>query len=332
MKRFLPLLFLPLAALAADYPTLGQIERLDPALDVLIPKDAKIEKLAEGFTWAEGPVWKDGALLFSDVPENMVYQWKPGATKAEIFLKPSGRLTPRPGFRDQGSNGLGRDATGYLILCQHGERRLARLEDDRSQTALVDRFEGKRFNSPNDLAIRRDGEIYFTDPPYGLEKLNDSPIKELPFHGVYRLQKDGKVSLLTKEIEFPNGIAFSPDEKTLYVGVTAPNASRIVAFDVKADGAIENSRVFWNAVPLQEAGAKGSCDGMKLDEKGNIFTSAPGGLAVLSPAGKVLGFVKTGDLIANCAWGDDGSTLYLTANHWLCRVKTSTKGDKFPGK
>ncbi len=328
MKSLL-LLFLPLTLLAQDYPSIGKIERVDPEFDKLIPADAKIEKLAEGFTWSEGPVWKDGALLFSDVPENIVYQWRQGSNQAGVFLKPAGMLTPREGFREQGSNGLGLDAQGNLILCEHGERRLARLEKDGRQTALVDRIDGKRFNSPNDLAIRRNGEIYFTDPPYGLEKLDQSPIKELPHHGIYRLGADGKVTLLTSEIAFPNGIAFSPDEKTLYIGVSAQKASRLVAFDVQPDGSLANARTFWDAKPLQDAGEKGSCDGLKVDVNGNIFASAPGGVVVLSPAGKVLGWIKTGDLIANCGWGDDGSTLYITANHWLCRVKTSTKGDKF---
>jgi gluconolactonase len=332
MKRFLPFLLLPLAALAADYPAIGTIERTDPALDALIPKDAKIEKLAEGFTWSEGPVWKEGALLFSDVPANIVYRWKPGATNAEVFLQPSGLLTPKQGFREQGSNGLGLDHQGRLILCQHGERRLARVEPDGKQTALIDRFEGQQFNSPNDLAIRRNRDIYFTDPPYGLEGTDKSPLKELDFHGIYRLDPAGKLTLLTKEIAFPNGIAFSPDEKTLYVGVSAPKTTRVVAFAVQPDGTLGAGRTFFDAAPLQEAGVKGACDGLKLDTHGNIYASAPGGVVVLSPAGKTLGWIKTGDLIANCGWGDDGSTLYLTANHWLCRVKTTTKGDKFPAK
>ena len=184
MKSLVPLLavlFTPLLGLAADYPTLGHVDRLDPALDQLIAPDAKIEKLCEGFTWCEGPVWKDGALLFSDVPENIIYRWKEGDTKAAIFLTPSGMLTPTAGFREQGSNGLVLDPQGELVICEHGERRLARLGADRkTQTPVVDHFEGKRFNSPNDAAICRNGDIYFTDPPYGLDKLNDSPLKRNP--------------------------------------------------------------------------------------------------------------------------------------------------------
>ncbi len=219
MKRLLPLLatvvVLPLLAMAAEKtPAVfnGKIERFDPAFDQLVAADAKIEKLAEGFTWSEGPVWLNNELIFSDVPQNTAYRWKAGMTKAEVFLKPSGLLTPQPGFREPGSNGLTRDAQGRLLLCQHGERRVARYENGKF-TALAERWEGKRFNSPNDLAVRKNGEIYFTDPSYGLEGINNSPLKEIPFNGVYRLGTDGKVTLLTKDLTFPNGIAFSPDEK-----------------------------------------------------------------------------------------------------------------------
>lgn len=327
MKRLLPLFLLPLALAAADYPTIGTIERTDPALDRLLPPGTKIEKLCEGFTWAEGPVWKDGALLFSDVPENTVYAWKPGATKAEVFLRPSGMLTPREGFREQGSNGLTLDAAGNLVLCEHGERRLARLNADHSQTAIVEHFDGKRFNSPNDLVFRSNGDLYFTDPPYGLNGLDKSPLKELSFSGVFRVTPDGHASLLTKELTFPNGIAFSPDEKTLYVGITDPQQPRIVAYDVQADGSLGPERPFFDARPLTARGLKGSCDGMKIDVEGNIYSSGPGGITILSPAGKLLGTISTGSLIANCAWGDeDGGTLYLAAEHSLCRVRTATHG------
>ncbi|MDQ3566026.1 MAG: SMP-30/gluconolactonase/LRE family protein, partial [Pseudomonadota bacterium] len=290
----------------------------------LIPPDAQIEKLCEGFNWSEGPVWKDGAVLFSDVPENVVYQWKPGETKAAVFLKPSGLLKPTPGFREQGSNGLALDAEGRLILCQHGERRVARLNADGTQTALADKFEGKRFNSPNDLAFRKNGDIHFTDPPYGLEKLNDSPLKEIPFNGVYRRTPDGKVTLLTREIGFPNGIAFSPDEKTLYVADS--KELKIFAFDVQPDGATTKQRVLFDAMPLRKPDRKGSCDGMKVDKDGNLWATGPGGVLILTPAGKHLGTILTGEATANCAWGDGGSTLYMTADMFLCRIRTATKG------
>lgn len=330
MKISLCLLVLaPLMAMAAEKsaPTfLGSIERLDPALDQLIAADAKIEKLATGFTWAEGPVWYQGAVLFSDVPQNIVYRWKEGQTATEIFLKPSGQLTPAPGFREPGSNGLALDRDGRLLLCQHGERRIARYENG-AFTALTDGFEGKRFNSPNDLAVRRNGDIYFTDPAYGLEKVNASPLKELPFNGVFRVTKDGKVTLLVRHLTFPNGIAFSPDENVLYVGVSDGTATRIVAYKVAKDGTLVDERVFFDAQPFKAAGDKGLCDGLKVDRAGNLWASGPGGILVISPTGKLLGRINTGLATANCAWGDDGSTLYMTASNSLLRVKTKTRGD-----
>lgn len=327
-KSLLLLLAAPLVACAVEMKSavaVGRIERLDPAFDALIDADAKLEKLAEGFRWSEGPVWYAGGVVFSDVPKNIAYRWKEGATTAEIFLQPSGLLTPTPGFREEGSNGLAVDGQGRLLLCQHGERRIARYENGKF-TSLADRFEGKRFNSPNDLAVRRSGEIYFTDPPYGLEKTTESPLKELPFSGVYRLATDGKVTLLTKNINFPNGIAFSPDEKVLYIAVSDGKAPRIMAYDVQPDGGIAGERVFFDALPLKTAGGKGSCDGLKIDRAGNLWATGPGGVLVISPMGKHLGTLATGVPTANCGWGDDGGTLYITANNMLLRVKTKTKG------
>ena len=227
--------------------------------------------------------------------------------------------------REPGSNGLARDAQGRLLLCQHGARRISRFED-RTYTALAERYEGRRFNSPNDLAVRRNGDIYFTDPPYGLDKLNDSPGKEMPFNGVYRLAADGTVTLLTKSLSFPNGIGFSPDEKVLYVGLTESKNPHIQAFDVQADGTLANERLFFDARPLSKPGAPGSCDGLKIDQEGNVWTSGPGGILVITPAGKLIGRLNTGVSTANCGWGGEGGTLYITANNFLVRVKTLTKG------
>lgn len=303
----------------------GRIERFDPALDALLAADAKLEQLAEGFTWSEGPLWLDGALVFSDVPENIAYRWRPGMAKAEIFLQPSGLLSPQPGFREPGSNGLARDAQGRLLLCQHGERRIARYENG-AFTSLADRYDGRRFNSPNDLAVRRNGDIYFTDPSYGLEGINESSLKELPFNGVYRLGQDGVVTLLAKHLTFPNGIAFSPDESVLYVGVSDAKATRIVAFDLAADGTLRNERTFFDAQPLLKGDDKGLVDGLKLDREGNVWSSGPGGILVISRAGKLLGRLNTGRATANCNWGDDGGTLYITAHQFLLRIRTRTKG------
>jgi gluconolactonase len=333
MKRLLPFLLVPLATLsAADSGLLAEfkvgIERLDPAFDKLVPPDAQIEKCAEGFNWSEGPTWFQNAILFSDVPENVIYRWAPGNPMATVFLKPSGsdKLRPIEGVREQGSNGLAVDAEGRLLICQHGARRVARLENDKGQTVLANRFEGKRFNSPNDLALRKNGDIYFTDPPYGFEKLNDSPLKELPFNGVFRIAADGKVSLLIKDLTFPNGIAFSPDEKILYVAVSDPKHTNIMAYDVQGDGSVTNGREFFNAEAVKKPELKGGCDGLKVDAAGNVFSTGPGGVLVISPEGKHLGTLLTGQQTGNCAWGDDGSTLYICADMFLCRVKTSTKG------
>ena len=328
IKPSLLLALLPLCVFAADdkpHPFVAKIERLDPAFDKLVAPGAQIEKLAEGFRWSEGPVWLDGGVVFSDVLANTAYRWKPGAAQAEIYLRPSGLMSAQPGFRETGSNGLARDAQGRLLLAQHGERRVARFENG-TFTTVADKFEGKRFNSPNDLAVRKSGEIYFTDPPYGLEGIDKSPLREIPFHGVYRVAPDGKVSLVTKNIAYPNGIAFSPDQKHLYVAVSDAAATRVVAFDVKSDGTVANERVFFNAQPLKEKGGKGLCDGLKVDRAGNLWCTGPGGVLVISPKGKLLGVLNTGEPTANCAWGDDGSTLYITANYFLLRVKTLTKG------
>lgn len=330
MKRLLLLLALtPLLALAADdppHPFNGRIERLDPAFDRLVAADAKIEVLAEGFRWSEGPTWFDGGVVFSDVRANTVYRWKEGMTKAEVFLKPSGLTTSTPGFREPGSNGLAVDRQGRLLLAQHGNRQIARLEPDGSYATVADRFDGKRFNSPNDLAVRKKGEIYFTDPPYGFEGRENSKLRETPWAGVYRIGTDGKVTLLTRELNFPNGIGFSPDEKTLYVAVSDGQQPRIMAYDVKADGTIERGRVFFDAQPLRGRNNPGSCDGLKVDKDGNVWATGPGGVLVFSPADQHLGTIRTGEPTGNCCWGDDGSTLYITANCFLVRVKTATKG------
>jgi gluconolactonase len=324
-KPFCALLIVASGALVNAEEFHGRIERFDPGFDRLISADTKVEKLAEGFRWAEGPVWYGGAIVFSDVPANTAYRWKDGMTEAGVFLKPSGLMEPNPAFREPGSNGLACDAQGRLLLCQHGERRVARYENGKF-TTLAERYEGKRFNTPNDLAVRRSGEIYFTDPPYGFKEVDASPLRELPWHGVYRIAHDGQVTLLVKTIRYPNGIAFSPDEKILYVGSTEDANGHIEAFDVLPDGTLANQRVFFDARPLSKPDAPGSCDGMKIDREGNVWTSGPGGILVITPAGKLIGRINTGVPTANCNWGDDGGTLYITANHFLLRVKTLTKG------
>jgi len=313
---------------ARIFPTLGRIERLDSAFDALIPPDVVIEKLAEGFDWSEGPVWvrAGGYLLFSDVPRNVVLKWQEDAGVSE-FLKPSGYTGQTARGGEPGSNGLTLDAQGRLVLCQHGDRRVARLESNDDFRTLAGSYRQRRFNSPNDLVVKSNGDLYFTDPPYGLEGLNDSPKKELMFNGVFRISAGGAVTLLTDALTFPNGLAFSPDERTLYVAVSDPQRPVIMAYDVKADGNLAQGRVFFDAAPLaKDKDRKGLPDGLKVDEAGNLFATGPGGVLVISPDGKLLGILNTGEATANCAWGNDGSVLYLTADMYLCRVRTSTRG------
>jgi gluconolactonase len=317
----------PAAAAPAHptYPTVGGVERLDPALDALIAPDAKVEKVAEGFTWAEGPVWTTeggGALLFSDVPNNVVHRWKEGEGLTD-YLRPSGYTGKAPRTGNIGGNGLTFDGAGHLILCQHGDRRVARLEADHSFATVVGAYEGHRFNSPNDVVVRSNGDIYFTDPPYGLEGREKE--RELPFAGVFRRTKDGVVELLTKELKFPNGIAFSPDEKILYVSNSDPERAIWMAYEVTPKGGVANGRLFYDATAFVKAGKKGVPDGMKVDAHGNLFASGPGGVLVFSPAGKLLGTIVTGEPTANCGFGDDGSTLYMTAHDKLCRIRLKTR-------
>jgi gluconolactonase len=310
------------------YPRIGSIERLDPRFDKLIPRDAVLEKLAEGFEWSEGPVWvrKGGFLLFSDIPNNCVMKWKEGEG-ISLFLKPSGYTGQTQRGGELGSNGLLLDAQGQLVLCQHGDRRLARLGVGGPFITLADRYQGKRFNSPNDAVFKSNGDLYFTDPPYGLEKGPDDPARELDFCGVYRLSADGKLTLLTDKLTPPNGIGFSPDEKTLYVAQSDRARAVWMAFDVKDDGTLGRGRVFYDVTPVVKAGKlKGLPDGLKVDRAGNLFASGPGGVNVFSPDGTLLGRINPGQSTANCCFGDDGSVLYLTADMYLCRIKTHTKG------
>jgi gluconolactonase len=309
-----------------NFPTLGKVVRLDPRIDKLIPVDAKIEVLSSGFDWSEGPVWikNGGFLLFSDIPRNSVMKWKEGEG-ISVWLKPSGYTGQEPYGREPGSNGLAVDAQGRLISCEHGDRRISRLEPSGGKRTLADNYMGKRLNSPNDLVVKSNGDIYFTDPPYGLPKGWDDPRRELDFCGVYLLSTDGKLTLLTKELVRPNGIALSPDEKTLYVAQSDGKRPIWMAFPVKPDGTVDAGRVFADASDMIGK-LPGGPDGMKVDKAGNLWVTAPGGVHVYSPDGKRLGWIETNERTANCAWGDDGSTLYMTADMYLCRIRTTAKG------
>jgi len=307
------------------YPVAGSIDRLDPEINKLIPEDAVIEVLAEGFEWSEGPVWiEDGEyLLFSDIPPNKVFKWKKGEGISE-YLFPSGFTGTEDRGGEEGSNGLILDHQGRLILCQHGDRRVAYMDAPLSDPkplylTIVDHYEGKRLNSPNDAVVKSNGDIYFTDPPYGLEGNGDGPSKELPFQGVFRWSSDGKIVLLS-DIQFrPNGIAFSPDEKTLYVANSDPENAVWMAYDVTADGLTENPRVFYDVTSLVGK-EKGLPDGMKVSRKGYLFATAPGGVMVFSPDARHLGTIRTNQATANCTFNKDESALYITADMYLMRV------------
>ena len=323
---------LPAGVLYAQDTSLHVIDvvRLDPRFDKLVPLNVKIEKIAGGHKWVEGPVWnrKEGYLLFSDIPNNSIYKWQEGKGES-LFLKPSGYTGKAP-FEgpEPGSNGLTYDPDGRLVLAEHGDRRVARLEKDGRKTTLVDRYEGKRINSPNDVVFKSNGDLYFTDPPFGLPKSFDDPRKDLPFQGVYRYSKDGKLTLVTKDIKAPNGIAFSPDEKKLYISNADTGNAVWMVYDVTPDGNIANGKVLFNATAWTKT-KKGVPDGMKIDRDGNIFGAGPGGIYVIAPDGTHLGSIETGVPTGNVAWGEDGFALFITSNTNVYRLKLTTKGAGF---
>ncbi|MCF0070717.1 SMP-30/gluconolactonase/LRE family protein [Dyadobacter sp. CY261] len=311
-----------------SYPTMGKIIYEDASFDKLLPKDAKIEVLASGFEWSEGPVWmKDGNyLLFSDVPKNKVYKWdeKEGLS---VFLEPSG-YTGRGVYSDEpGSNGLIIDNQGRLVSCEHGDRRISAMPlNVGGKITLADHFEGKRFNSPNDVVQHGNGDYYFTDPPYGMAKKHEDPTREIPQFGVYRIHKDGKVTMQINDLSRPNGLAFSPDGKTLYIAQSDPEKAIWMSYPLDASGNAGKGKVIYDATAMSKRGVPGLPDGLKIDKDGNLWSSGPGGMFIISPAGKLLGRIEMGELTSNCAWGNDGSTLYMTVDGYVCRIKTNTKG------
>ena len=304
----------------------GEIVAYEESLWSIISEASVIEVIAKGHDWTEGPLWlpEQEMLLYTDIPRNAIYSWKEGE-EAELYLKPSGFMGEKFEGSEPGANGLLLNSEGELVLCQHGERQIALMQSSVSEPAanyktLASAYKGKRFNSPNDAAYKSNGDLYFTDPPYGLPKRMDDPDKELDYQGVYRLSKEGELTLLTTEFTRPNGIAFSPDEKKLYVANSDPELAIWKVFDVLEDGSIRNGRIFYDATGMV-AQEKGLPDGLKVDDQGNLFATGPGGVFIFSPEGMVMGKIKTGQATSNCAFNTNKSTLYITADSYVLRVR-----------
>jgi gluconolactonase len=306
---------------------IGRVERLDPRLDALLAPGVAPERVADGIGWAEGPVWnvRDGTLLFSDVPRNGVFRWQ-ARHGVHVVIPASGYSgsTPFTG-PEPGSNGLTFDRQGRLVMCQHGDRRVVRREPDGTLTTLADRYQGKRLNSPNDLVYRSNGDLYFTDPPFGLPGTFADSAKELPFQGVYRLTPEGELTAVVTGLGAPNGLGFSPDERTLYVSNAQSSRPIWMKYDVRSDGTLGDGRQFAEAAAWVRPG-EGVPDGLKVDVHGNVFAAGPGGIHVFASDGTRLGRIETGVPTGNLAWGEDGSVLYLAANHWILRLPTRTRG------
>ncbi len=311
---------------------IGSVELHHEALEDLIDPDAQLEVLADGFYWTEGPVWvrEHEFLLFSDVYTNKIYQWS-AENDLQVFLEPSGYTGSVDRAGALGSNGLTINSERHLLIAQHGDRRIAQLkgnlsDHDSALDTVVDQFDGAKLHSPNDLVLHSSGTLYFTDPAYGLVEGMSDPSKEIDFQGVYSLTPDGQVTLLESELSHPNGLAFSPDEKILYVSNSNPEEAIWMAYDVLPDGSLSNGRVFFDATDKVGNEFPGLPDGLKVDVHGNIFASGPGGILVFNPEGDHLGTINTTTATANCAFGDDGSTLYVTANMNLLRIPLRTHG------
>ena len=308
------------------------IDRWDPAMDAIVPRDWKIEKLAEGFGWAEGPIWvkSGGYLLFTDVPGNKMWKWseKGGLEK---FLDPSGAANPDTNvWREAGANGLAILDKNSILLADTGSRMIQRLDlKTKKKTPFASQFEGKKFSSPNDVVRMKSGVVFLTDPPYGFKKFDEAPEKEQPFNGVYRVAKDGTVSVVEKELHRPNGVALSPDERTLYVTQSEPTKAIIMAYSLDANGNVTGRKLFHDVTDLVGEKSPGLPDGLAVASDGTIFTSAPGGILVLSKEGKRLGRIGDGKATANCKFGDDGKTLYLTSHTMLARIRLNVTGAGF---
>lgn len=302
----------------------GTIEVWDDSLSDVILPDMRIEALADGFQWSEGPAWdvERQQIYFSDVPQNMAYRWSE-TEGLKTFLDPSGIDNDQAvGFREPGSNGLLMLPDGDLLLANHGKRALEKLDVDTGEREIiVNSFQKKAFNSPNDIARAQDGTLFFTDPPYGLEGMDASPLKQLDFNGVYRLTTEGVLTVIDKAQTFPNGIALSPDESTLYVAVSDPDNPVIMRYTQDNEGNFGRGEIWFDASAYVNEGLPGLPDGMAVADSGHVFATGPGGIFILSPSGKALGQIRMGRATANCTFGDDGNTLYMTAGDTLARVR-----------
>lgn len=323
----------PVSAQSTRYATIGQVVRIDPQLNRLIPADAKIEIIASGFGHLEGPVWvrDSNMLLVNDTKSQTTYRWSATAGLSK-FAENTGYTGKLPYSDEPGSNGMTLDGRGRLIVCDHGDRRVAALplHGKSGKQTLTDNVAGKRCSSPNDVVAHPNGSLYFTDPPYGLPLKDKDPTRETPVNGVYRLTANGTVTLLINDMTLPNGLTFSPNYKTLYVSQSDSLKPLIMAYPMLANGLLGKGRVYFDGASLPKFRPKEVFDGLKADQSGNLWGTGPGGVLVISPTGKLLGRIDTGEVVANCAWGDDGSTLYIASEMFLCRIKTSTKGI-FPG-
>lgn len=304
----------------------GSIERIDPAINSIIDEKAEIEVIAEGFEWSEGPLWieQEKMLLFSDVPTNTIYKWTEEKGK-EKYLSPSGYTGTEKRGGETGSNGLILNSTGKLVLCQHGNRQMAWMDADLKDPkpvfiSIANQYNGKKFNSPNDAVYNKKGELFFTDPPYGLEKNMDDSSKEIPFQGVYKVTTSGTVVLLTDSITRPNGIALSPDEKQLFVANSDGEKPYWYVYDLTESDSVVNGRIFYDPSAASKK-EKGSPDGMKIDSKGNIYATGPGGIWIFDKNAKLLGKIKYPEFTSNCALSTDEKTLFVTADNYVLRIK-----------
>jgi gluconolactonase len=298
----------------------GEVMRLDPALDALIAPGAQVEKVATGFKFTEGPMWRGGKLWFADLVGNKMHAVTPDG-KVELLIDKSGGLDNPPEGAYLGSNGMATDKDGAVLMTQHGAHRIAKLDDKLAITPFLERFEGKRLNSPNDLVFAPDGALWFTDPPYGLAGQDKDPAKEIPFNGVYRYA-GGKLTAVIKDLPRPNGLGFSPDGKTLYVANTEPEMF-VRKYPVAADGTVGAGT---NLITFTAADGAGVPDGLKIDTAGNVWASGPGGITIISPEGKKLGVIKLPEVAANLAWADGGQTAYITGSTSIYRIKLAGRG------